>query len=321
MRLAARSMISVLSAAALLGTMACGGGDDDPIVVEGDHHTYVVSRVDIPVDGEQADELGFDLDGDGVVDNQLGNILAALITAAPAGSLDLQGSIDEAIAEGSILLLADIQATALTQAANAGFRLFLGDNPTPAPCTGPEDTVCGRHLTGDGSFTIAAGSPTDIVVGGNIVGGRFTGGPGRLSMQIAFGDTSIDLVLVRARAEINGITVDGFGQSRVGGAVPNENVQNEVIPAVAEAIRSFIAEDCTGTGDNCGCTPDSTGSTLLGIFDTNGDCQVPTDEVRNHSLIRTLLRPDLDTTGDGTPDALSVGVGARGVKGSYPVPD
>src|SRR5688500_13103928 len=109
MRLTARSTFHVLALVAALGLMACGGGgDDDQPPIEGEDHTYVVDSVSVPLDAPSADELGFDLDGDGTIDNQLGNILAALRQAAGGGTLDIQGGIDESIDNGSILLLANI---------------------------------------------------------------------------------------------------------------------------------------------------------------------------------------------------------------------
>jgi hypothetical protein len=324
MRLSARSTIYVLAMAASLGLAACGGDDGGSLPEpEGEHHTFVVDSVTIPLDADEAEELGFDIDGDGTVDNQLGNILSALIQAG-GGDLDLQGSITESVNSGEILLLADIQATALTSAAACGFSLYLGENPSPAPCTNPDDPLtCRQHLDGTGTFDVDPSSPPDVTVRGNIVGGRFTGGPGDLALQIAFGETAINLTLIEARAEINGITDTGFEQSKVGGAVPDEVIQNEVLPAVSVAVNDIMTEDCPAprTPPTCGCMDGSTGETLMGIFDENGDCDVPETEVRENSLIVTLLRPDVDTDGDDEPDSLSVGVGATAVAGTWTVPE
>ncbi len=336
MRLIARSTIYVLASALSLGLVACGGGGDDdpPIVVEGEAHTYVVDSVTIPLTPSEAEDLGFDLDGDTTIDNQLGNILSALISAG-SGDLDLQGSIDTSVDSGEILLLASVRATALTQAANAGFSIYLGANPSPAPCTDtsdpPDPLTCRQHLDGTGSFDIETGSATSGVVGGNIIGGNFEGGPGNLQLQIAFGETAINLTLIEARARLTGISEGEIMDAIVGGAVPDENVQGEVIPAVHTSISDIITDDCpTATGPDCGCEADSTGSTLLGIFDkpmSTGcpdcvvDCEVTLAEIRQNSLIVTLLRPDVDTDGDGEPDSLSIGVGATAVAGAFTAPE
>jgi hypothetical protein len=337
MRLTARSMFYALSLAASLAMVACGGGGgsgdddgDDDVPPEGDHHTYVVDQVNIPITSESAEEFGFDLDsqcgaelGDEAVDNQLGAILSAL-SATAGSSLNLQDSIDKSVDSGQILLLADIQATSLDSASNAGLRLFQGSNPTPAACTDPEDPLtCGQHLQGTGSFTAAA-QGSDQYISGTISGGRFSGGPGEVTLQIAFGDTPISLPLIEAHAEITGITDNNFGGTgvtRVGGAVRNEIVQTQIIPAVHIAVAGIIAEDCAGaTVPDCTCTPDSTGETIMGIFDDDDDCAVTEEEIRNDSLIVTLLRPDVDTDCDGSKDSLSVGVGATAIKGTFTVP-
>lgn len=324
MRLSARSTIYVLATAASLGLAACSGdGGGEPPEPEGEHHTYVVDSVTIPLNATEARELGFDIDGDGEPDNQLGNILAALISAG-GGDLDLQASITESVDAGEILLLADIQATALTSAAASGFSLYLGENPQPEPCTDPTmPDTCRQHLTGTGTFDVDPTSPPDVTVRGNIVNGRFTGGPGDLALQIAFGDTAINLTLIEARAEINGISEAGFEQSKIGGAVPDAVIQSEVLPAVSVAVNDILTEDCPEPRDpnmGCSCMAGSTGETLMGIFDEAGDCDVTEQDVRDNNLIETLLRPDVSTDGDDEPDALSVGVGATAVAGTWTVP-
>jgi len=323
MRLISRSMTCALAATLSLGLVACGGDDDDDVIVpEGEHYGYVVDGVTIPLNSSQAEDLGFDLDGDGTVDNQLGNILSALIQAGGAGTLDLQGSIDESVDAGSILLLADVQATSLSSAANVGFSLYLGENPTPAPCTNPDDPLtCRQHLDGSGSFDVSSDTPDDVVVGGNIVGGTFTGGPGNLALQIALAEGEpINLSLIEARARLSGISETDISDAILGGAIPQEDIDNEVIPAVHGTVEGIIAEDCTGTAPDCCADPESTGETLLGIFDDNEDCMVPLAELRENSLIMTLLRADVDTDGDGEEDALSVGVGATAVNGDFTLP-
>lgn len=323
MRLA-RSTIYVLAVASF-GLIACGGGDDDDggnVVIEGEHHTYVVDTITVPDDNASSDALAFDLDGDGDIDNQLGDVLIALKQAAGQGSFDLQASVDESVAQGDILLLADIQATDLSAAANAGLRVHFGSNPNPAACESDADTVCGKHLTGSATFDVAS-SPGGAV-GGDIVNGRFTGGPGDLAIQISFSGTLIEANLVQARAEITGITATSFGDTKLGGGIPEDDLNNEVLPAVHQTLVDILERDCdpAATAPPCGCEDGSTGATLLNIFGTElQDCAMTLDELKNNSLVSTLLRPDIDTDGDGTPDALSIGVGATGVGAVYTVPE
>src|SRR5512132_4527035 len=124
----------LLAAAVLpMSLVACGGDDGQP-VPEGMHYHYVANKVFVPTSNTQAREYGLDLNADGTVDNQLGMVLSTL-----AGmGFDIQATIDTAVAEGSIILLADFQTKDFTNTTAAGIQVFLGDNETPAACNSGE---------------------------------------------------------------------------------------------------------------------------------------------------------------------------------------
>src|SRR3954466_1752090 len=129
----------ILFAAALLpmSLAACGGGDDT-ITPEGAHYHYVANKALVPTNNNESREYGIDLNGDGTVDNQLGMVLGTL-----AGmGFDIQGTIDKAVLEGSIILLADFQTKDFTSTAAAGVQVFLGANEQPAACNSGEMVVC-----------------------------------------------------------------------------------------------------------------------------------------------------------------------------------
>ena len=188
-----------------LPLIACGGGGEDQPTPEGPHYTFVANKLSVPTNNNQAREYGLDLNGDKTVDNQLGMVLGTL-----AGQgFDIQGTIDKAIAEASIILLADFQTARLHSTTAAGLQIKLGDMEMPAACAAGEEYLCklangteckstetgctcsgcGTHLTVPARFTISANSPNNAAVGGKIVGGTFTGGPGDISLQIALGGT------------------------------------------------------------------------------------------------------------------------------------
>lgn len=275
---------------------------------------FVIDQMTMPINADTANALGFDLDADGTVDNQLGSILSALITAT-SGRFNPQDSVYGAVDRGSILLLARLTPC---ESANC-LSTYPGANPQPAPCTDPDDlTTCRQHLRGTGTFEIADGAPANEVVG-TVIAGRFTGGPGTLFLQLAIaGIDPVDVDLLVARADLRGVDATGLDMSTIGGAIPRAQVDERVIPSVHAEIVTMIAEDCTGAGDLCGCVADSTGQTMLGFFDENADCAVTVEEFRGSSLIQTLFRSDVDTDADGLADALSVGVGISAVPASFP---
>jgi hypothetical protein len=313
---------------------ACGGSDT--IVPEGTHYHYVANKALVPTNNNESREYGLDLNGDGTVDNQLGMVLGTL-----AGmGFDIQATIDKAVLEGSIILLADFQTKDFMSTAAAGVQVFLGTNPQPVACNAGEMAVCdtskpavctgcGHHINpSGGTFAIDTNSPNDVALAGKIVGGTFTGGPGNLSLQIALGGTTaIQLDLIGAKAKASGITADNIGTISgttvsggivFAGAITKDDIDNKVIPAVQTQLGPTIMKDCTmpTMPPGCGCTDGSTGKTILGLFDTNHDCTVSVDEIKSNSLIMSLLAPDV--TVDGKM-ALSLGIKALAEKATFTV--
>lgn len=314
---------STLLAAALLPmTLAACGGDDGESqpIPEGEHYHYVTNKAFVPTTNTQAREYGLDLNKDGTVDNQLGMVLSTL------GSMgfDIQATIDKAVAEGNIILLVDFQTKDFSNTTAAGIQVFLGDGPTPPACNDGEEynettkTGCGHHLAPGSSFASATG--TNAALGGKIINGTFNGGPGNLSIQIALGGTeAINLDLIGARAKGSMISADAIGGVILGGAVTKDDIDNKVIPAIQKQLGPIITRDCpTATmANNCTCTDPSTGKTILGLFDTDKNCEVSVAEIQNNTLIMSLLSPDV--TIDGKM-ALSLGIKATAVKATFTAP-
>src|SRR5690349_21532845 len=203
MRLVNRVSMILIGCGAL-GLVACGGGGDDddgdgPDEVDpaGTHHGYVLDSITVPASNAQATSVALDIDGDDRAENALGNLLATL-----AGfDLDLQGPVDEQIAMGGVIILADVQATDLSAATGVGLQVFRGGNPDPAACADADDMVCGGHLGGDASFDIT--DDYDALVVGSIVGGQLTGGPGDVTIELALTETNaVPIHLVGARVEV-----------------------------------------------------------------------------------------------------------------------
>jgi hypothetical protein len=324
MRLVNRTFVCFVGALSL-GLVACGGGDDDGVETidpTGTNHTFVAATLNLPENASEAMQLGLDIDGkanDGV-DNQLGMVLGSIGALAP--DLDLQASVDEQLADGGIILLANLKAKDLTNSGGVGFYVFLGDNPMPAACMDANDMVCGRHLMGGAMFSIAAGSPTDAALAGRIVNGKYTGGPGNVNLQISLaGGQPINLPLQKARAELTGVSATGWTSGKIGGAISQADIDTEVTPAIGETVRTSFAETCTvgGTPPNCGCTAGETGETLRGLFDkTPNDCMITDAEVS--AVVSGFLTPDIDLNGDGTNDALSLGIGVTAVTAVFTPP-
>lgn len=326
----------LLSAAALMPLVACGGDDGGggggQPTPEGTHYHMVVNAVNVPQTTNEAREDGLDLGSstsdkpDGTVDNQLGNVLSAL----KGQGFDVQTTLDTAVASGSLALLVDFQTKDFTAASAAGLQVLFASTAagdiTPAPCNGSADTTCGHHLDGTGMFKVSANSPQDAFVSGPIVGGTFNGGPGTITLQLALGGTTpVNLNLLNARGQASGVSATGITSGILAGALTQDDLNSQVIPAIQAQLQPIITRDCTSTDPNatppCGCADGSTGKTIIGLFDTDPkDCMVSVMEIQENTLIKSLLAPDVCSTASCTkPDALSLGVKFTAVGATYTV--
>jgi hypothetical protein len=293
-----------------LPLIACGG-EDDGGPPEGPKYPYVVSEASVPTSNQQAVEFGLDINGDNVDDNQLGSVLAALVRQG----FDVQDAIKEAIDQGDIILLMELQTTSFSSAGRSGIQVHLSDKASamPAPCTDAADMVCRKHLDGNGSFAVATGSPDNAAVTGKVVGGTFNGGPGNISIKIALGGPAgVQLDLIGARAKASGISEAGIDSVVVAGALPEEDLKTQVIPAIHSQLVPIITAACPmPQAADCGC-PSGTARTILNLFDTAPkDCTVTVQEIADNTLIKSLLAPDVTIDGQ---KALSLGLKVKATK-------
>jgi hypothetical protein len=262
----------------------------------GPRETWVAATVTLPVRPELAGTLGFDLDGDGRLDNALGRVLAATVQAAGSGGIDLQGDVDQAVQAGALVQLVE------TRAGTRDTVIFRTGSPVLPACTDPADpTTCGMHLGGTASFQA---DPAGPALTGQGTADDIEAGPGPTTLQLAFfGGQTIALPLVNARASFHR-SGDRL-QGTVGGAIRMADVRAEILGSMQTWIATVVDRDCAeGT-----CVEGSTGATLLVLFDEDRDGQVSVAEVQSNALLTSLLAPDVDTDGDGTRDAISLGVG------------
>ena len=67
-----------------------------------------------------------------------------------------------------------------------------------------------------------------------------------------------------------------------------------------------IQRDCPGGV----CEPDSSGEVISAVFDADGDGVVTLLEIKENTLIQSLISPDVDLLGDdGIKESVSIGVG------------
>jgi hypothetical protein len=269
-----------------------------------------VDSAQIPTSTAEVLSLGQDLDsdqpdGDAGVDNQFGSVLAAFASM----SFDTEGSVTFGIDHGTSITL-------LYYDPLGDLNSYIGSNPNPPACTGPTDTVCRHHLDGHAGFDIAPGAPF-AGMATTTVGTTTTGGPGMAVVQLApFGEPPITFALLAARftgtIDANGIT------GKLAGEITTADVDSAVIPSMGNALRATVMRDCpTASPPTCTCDAGSPGEVIMSTFDSDGDCVVSDDELRNDPLISGFLQPDVTI---GGIDGLSFGFGLTAVPASFTPP-
>lgn len=325
-----------------------GGGDDagtpsgDVTTAHGNFTTYAVNKLILPQDNKQ---FAADLNGDGKVDNQMGNIIGTLATQ----NLDAQSGVDASLAEGGVVVLLAVQSmdASLKSDSNVGLTFYLGKTFNGMPRTNdagmaiPDGGCVGcPDFSGMGMFTVDAGQ-NPVQFFGALSGGKFksnnpvtTKNPVSVTIKVALiqGAAPIPLVLNGAQAEFTSGTDAASGKpglldGRLRGSIKKTDVDNVIIPAIASLLSSRIQAD-----------PNSSSSKqIASIFDTGGcgqakamDGKIDTCEVATNSIIMAVLAPDIqvyDSNGNYAPnsknttkDSLSIAVGWSAVQATFTRP-
>jgi hypothetical protein len=314
------ALIAVALSALLVLGFGCGGGggDDD---TGGDvtcgawaypETQMVVSALYLPLSSQEAKDYAFDLDHNGTVDNQLGNILAALKSSM--GSTSPQVSVDEAMGKGDIIVLFSVFATAMQESAAANLWAFLGEAVPIDPPDGPQ--------AGD-TFTVDATGPQNAYFGGKIKGGggTFGGDNATLTLNLPLtAGSNLELTLQAVNMEFDisascSASACEFTNGKLGGAITEDDLNNKVLPEVTNLLADQLTGKCSNATGSCVCESGSGAETIQSMFDTDGSCDVTLAEVQNNNIIKAFLKGDV-TLKDGSK-ALSLAVGFDAINAVY----
>jgi hypothetical protein len=290
-----RSLAAVLT----ILVAACGTEPDDgPVpVTSGAYHHYVTSALRLPTTAVLQKEYGLNLNPDadpaGKPDNQLGNVFVALTSNSSA---NLQGIVDGAIADGSLVLLHSVRADALAGDGSVAWQVYVGAERAAPPL-----------FDGSDAFEMGEAVASEPVVGATRHGSFAPKGAGQLTVQLKVSESqpAIALDLIAARVEA---TVDEAGCSgRLGGAITEDQLHARLLPAVVKMMNDAIDRDpaCPAA-----CTAGTSAALIVEVFDKDKDGHVTLAEIEGSPIMQTLLAPDLDLAGDdGVPESISLGLG------------
>jgi hypothetical protein len=259
--------------------------------------TLVARQILVPL---QRTDYAYDLNGDGHLDNQYGNIVGALA----AQGIDSQARLNAAVASGDALVLIEGASNdpAFTNDTCAAATVRAGVKPATPPRFDGSDVFTVDSQIAPAKFTgpivsqqFASPSPATMTQ------------PISASLLLPFGAALVRVPLIGAR-----LSVDYLGgppemtltRGQINGAVRASDVETKVIPAIAQSLNDVVAADPTS----------STAQQILSLFDTggtadmacgatcrnpDGSCAAAGDqiisicELSSSALIKNLLAPDV----------------------------
>lgn len=256
--------------------------------VGGSSYEYVITDIYVP--RSLTEGVGVDYDGNGSVDNKLANLMGALLNES--SEFEINDRLDNAIAQGELVVLGRILANNFTGDSTVAISLFEGD------FTGTDPADIAR---GTGTFVRDEQSPNVGTVCGRIYGtGILQAGPGDVTLSLPVNATqTISLILHHTRME--GITSpEGWQDMILAGAVLPDDLKNSIIPNYVNNVNQEIQNDPQGsqfilnTFDNR-CSPDIAG--CAGHADCAADGVITATELMCNSTINTILTPDVTIQG------------------------
>jgi hypothetical protein len=303
-----------ISAALLVATGCASDPTGTEPVTSGAYHHYVTSSLRIPTSAELQREYGLNInartDPSNKPDNQLGNVFVALTSNSDA---DLQGVIDAAIGDGSLVLLHSVRADALASDKTVSWDVYVGADRTQPPA-----------FDGTDSFEMGADtSSTEPVLGRTTAGAFAARASGRLTVELKVSaqqpPIALDLIAARVEAQVEAAGCSG----KLGGAITQHQVDTVLLPAVVGMMNAAIARD---PGCPAACASGTSAALIIEVFDTNEDGMITLAELMGSAIIQTLLAPDLDLLDeagaaepDGLTESISLGMGFDCVPASFEV--
>jgi hypothetical protein len=284
-----------------MGGACVGGQCTGPIGTQ--PAQFVADKITLPT---SRTTFAIDLNGDGKLDNQYGNILLAL----SALNFNAQMGMDDAVASGTAVVLIEELSSDPTFQNDvcAAANTYRGlDSPSP-------------DFSGTGVFNIDTSARAGNFKG-PIASGHFnSNSPVTATTPVSF-DLFLPIVSVPGVAPVVVPITAGHIQfdyvsgkllrGQLHGVIRNTDVQNVVLPAVAQQLNQIVTLDPTSAGSqellqifDAGGTADPSGACGTACKNPDGSCAVASDgdialcEVSTNPIIRNVLLPDVDMFAD-----------------------
>lgn len=286
-------------------TVACGGATPEDVGVDAsieepvqpdagpdnvgdvEQMSHVVSFVRLP---RRAHALGPDLNGDGTADSAFGGLIELFSELG----ISLTRPMIRAVDEGRLRLLVE------TERRGRGATLVIHPG-----LEGPLDP------SGGGIYEVSPDrAPTTFI--GDFEGdeGDFAARADALTFHLPILEEASPIELTIHQARFEGRAFDTFLSGALGGGVRLDSLRDGLFGPISELIDTWLDAD-PGCPSAC---DDPRLAALLTMIDAGGDGRIDADELASFGPVADRLVPDLDLDGDGTLDAISLGVELEAVR-------
>jgi hypothetical protein len=256
------------------------------------------------------DDCCFDFTGDGEMDNALGKLIKGL--GGVLGDTDVNAEITENIQSGGLVILFDYAGlddmTADESLTINGFYGVDTDDDYTDNIAGT-----GSFLVEETSFIEGTATPVAQFVGGQIAGGKMTGGPAKFVLAFPIGNIKLKatvsgtLVEANVAAGPNGKGIE-FTDAKLGGYIKMDDLYN--------ALNTYVSSscECLGLGESplIGFNADKGKMECTKI--ENSSCDAEDEDQSTCAQLGSFcgaallfLKPDVDSDNDDEKDAMSVG--------------
>ena len=331
-----RELAKLLGLSCGLLLTACGGGDMNagdecsPDKISGAEYKFATSAIKLP---SSATSFSIDIDGDGRrADNQLKAIIGAIASA----NFDLQGPVDKAVKDGEAVILMNVQATDLMNGCAKATLALAKEGMTPPKFDAtdmfaldpsqPPAVLYGKITAAKLSTILPKDQRVDQVQ--------------KFQLILPLANGNLPLAIYGAHVQGN-VTAAGVMSGEIHGVIRKTDIDNQIIPAVAQPLTDQIRKDpmgsttetiirlfedeagnpaskakCMNTPEKCCKTPANRAKT----------CEIVAEEVRSNALIGNVLAADIQVFQGDTwspvpmgmnKDAMSVGLGFTGTKATF----
>jgi hypothetical protein len=324
---ASPSRLLILGGALLLASCSAGAGKSDASLDRGsasfvdrpataqltcrpdpsDCRDFVVSRLLLPTSAADADSWAYrDQSGHGW--NALGGVLTAL--AGLGSGTVIQNAVDDDVYQGATIVLARVQAGAVTSDGSAAAQTWVGAKTSCCPAAATDRQKCKDEAlkgcyAGDPphAFLVDQSAAQSSLLTGALSAGKLEPAAPSLFIDLPLPSAGTMQLTLKA-AQLRGVLAeDGIHQGSLAGALAPEEVQQTLIPHVAEMLDGILRDPAT--------SPDLR-DFFSTLFDLDKDGHIVSSEVAGSS-IKSLLDGDVDVDGDGVKE-LTLGIGFDAVR-------